>query len=465
MKALSAVPSIRHRVLLLAMSALAAGTLLLAGGSWFILTHELDDVFEDNLRQVALAVASHHGTRVPAPRLRSTDPLPPILDDHGDFGFVTAAWTREGVPIYQSGDGTAIPFLSRSGLSTIKIAGENWYLYTIVLDTGIVQAAQRERARKALARETVSAILLPALFLLLVLAGLLSLALQRGLGTLTSAAGEITSRSVASLHAINLTAHPPELQPLILAINDLMQRLGKALTVQRDFLADAAHELRTPVAALRLQLHLLEQAASPTERETAIASLGSGIARAQRLVEQLLQLSRLAPETPDLHRTKIDLALLVRGTVARFSASAEQRQIDLGAIADQPVGVFADREQLGILLGNLVDNALRHTPGGGRIDVEARSDGLHAWLSVRDDGPGIAESERAKVFERFYRVPTDLDENAAERMPYVASHQGTGSGLGLAIVREVALRHGAEIALSTGASGVGLIVTVRFEAI
>ena len=460
----TAVRSIRRRVLLLTMSALAAGTLLLTSGSWFVVTHELDEVFENNLKQVALAVASHHGTRLPAPGRRRADPLPQVLQEYGNFGFATAAWTRDGVPIYQSGDSAAMPFLSRSGLSEVRIGGEKWYLYTIVLDDGIVQAAQRERVRKALARETATAILLPAFLLLIVLAVLLQAALRRGLETLITATGEITSRSVESLHPIDLTAHPTELRPLIHAINDLMKRLGRALAVQRHFLADAAHELRSPVTALRLQLQLLERAGNAAEREAAITELHSGIERAQRLIEQLLQLSRLAPETPALRREEIDLGRLVRETVSRFSAKADQRQIDLGAIADKVVNVLADGEQLQILLGNLVDNALRHTPVGGRVDVAAHGDGVHAWVTVSDSGPGIAESEKHKVFERFYRVLNDLPKSGKTPGPFDASNNDNGSGLGLAIVREVADRHGAPITLSSGADGVGLTVSVQFEA-
>ena len=464
------VRSIRQRVLLQAMGALAAGTALLAGGSWFVLTHELDEVFEDNLRQVALAVASHHGTRLPQYGPRRTEPLPQVLQEYGNFGFATAAWTREGVPIYRSSDSAAIPFLTRSGLSEISIGGEKWYLYTIVLEDGIVQAAQRERVRKALARETTSAVLVPALLLLVILALMLQAALRRGLETLTDATGDITSRSTQSLHPIDLTVHPRELHPLISAINGLMQRLGAALSMQRHFLADAAHELRSPVTALRLQLQLLERAGNADDRQAAIGELRSGIARAQRLIEQLLQLSRLAPETPALRREPMDLAELVREVVSRFSANADHRQIDLGAVAEGVVKVLADGEQLRILLGNLVDNALRHTPVGGRVDVEARGDGVHCWLTVSDSGPGISESEKHKVFDRFYRVerveraPGNRPEDGAAQAPYADSHNGNGSGLGLAIVREVADRHGARITLGSDSEGSGLTVTVQFDA-
>lgn len=459
------VRSIRQRVLLHAMSALAAGTALLAGGSWFVLTHELDEVFEDNLRQVALAVAGHHGTRQPHNEPLRSDPLPQVVREYGNFGYATAAWTRDGVPIHQSGDSAGIPFLTRSGLSEISVGGEKWHLYTVVLDDGIVQAAQRERVRKKLASETTTAVLLPAFLLLMVLALLLQAALRRGLETLTDAAGEITSRSVASLHPIDPGAHPTELHPLIIAINDLMQRLGGALTMQRHFLADAAHELRSPVTALRLQLQLLERAVNADDRQAAVGELRSGIARAQRLIEQLLQLSRLAPEAPALRREPVDLAELARETVGRFSANADHRKIDLGAVAEGVVNVLGDGEQLRILLGNLIDNALRHTPVGGRVDVAAGTDGMHCWLTVTDSGPGIAESDKHRVFERFYRVEhlqrRRTDDGVAQA-PHADSNNG--SGLGLAIVREVADRHGARITLGSGTACAGLAVNVEFQA-
>ncbi|WP_096667887.1 sensor histidine kinase [Polaromonas sp. AET17H-212] len=446
------VQSIHHRVLLWAMGALVAGASLLVGISYWTLAHEMGEVFEDNLKQVALAVANHHGTYGMARTPSLAEQLPRVYEEYGKFEFVTAAWTRSGTLLNRSDPAVNLPFRSRSGLSVVNIGQERWHLYTIVLDDGIVQAAQRESERQALARETGSVLILPALVMLALLAGMLTLALRRGLAPLAIAADDITTRSARALHPIALSAHPPELHLLIGAINDLMARLGGALSLQRLFLADAAHELRTPITALRLQLQLLERASDEAQREAALTQLRAGIDRAQHLVEQLLQLSRLAPETPALSREAVDLAELVRSTVGRFSARADDKKIDLGAVTEGTPTVHADVQQLAILLNNLVDNALRHTPPGGRIDVAAQIENGRPSLSVTDSGPGISAAERERVFDRFYRG-TNVSAN---------SHTPHGSGLGLAIARAVAERHGADITLDEAPGGTGLRVSVLF---
>jgi signal transduction histidine kinase len=439
--------SIHRRVLLWAMGAFVLGAVLLVGGSWWLLNQEMGEVFEDNLKQVALAVANHHGAFGTEPTPRLAQQLPRIYEENGKFEFVTQTWSKDGTRMRSSDSTVVLPFQARSGLSMVTVGGEKWHLYTIVLEDGVVQAAQRAIERELLASETVSSLILPALAMLAAIAGLLTLALRRGLAPLSRAAGEVAARSVEALDPIPLAAHPPELRLLVSAINDLMARLGSALALQRQFLADAAHELRTPIAALRLQLQLLERAATADQRVAAQKELAAGVARSQHLLEQLLQLSRLGPEAPALQRETVSLAELARSAVARFNARAEQQGIDLGAVGGEGPVVTADSQQLIILLNNLIDNALRHTPAGGKVDViSCRQDG-RPCLRVSDSGPGIAPRERQRVFDRFYRI---------------AGGSAAGSGLGLAIVKAVAERHGAAVQLGDAAQG-GLEVTVLFR--
>lgn len=454
-----AVASIHRRVLVWVMAALVMGASLLVASTYLSIKKELGEVFEDNLKQVALAMANHpsHNEISRVPRL--IDQLPRIYEEYGEFDFVTAAWSRGGTLTHTSDAKVALPFLSRSGLSLVNIGGQEWHLYTIVLEDGIVQAAQRDSARQALARQSSSRQILPAVAMLAILALLLTLALKRGLAPLSLAAAEVTARSVETLHPIALSTQPAELHLLVGAINDLMTRLGSALALQRHFLADAAHELRTPITALKLQLLLLERASDAGQRETARNELRAGIERAQHLIEQLLQLSRLAPETPALHREPVDLAGLVRNTVSAFSARADERLIDLGAVVEGTPLVSADAQQLAILLNNLVDNALRHTPPRGRIDVGVSLRDGKPCITVNDSGRGIPESERALVFDRFYRVPSARSAAQAGDGAIVA--QPNGSGLGLAIVQAVAERHGAEVLLDQSPQG-GLRVSVQF---
>ncbi|MDB5860227.1 MAG: uncharacterized protein JWQ76_3916 [Ramlibacter sp.] len=438
--------SIHRRVLMWTLGALALGACLLVGGSWWLLAQEMGEVFEDNLKQVALAVASHHDSNGTARQPRLVHQLPRVYEEYGKFEFVTQVWSRDGKRLHSSDETVDLPFLSRSGPTVVTVGGESWHLYTVVLEDGIVQSAQRSSERDSLARETASGLILPALVMLGAIAGLLMLALRRGLAPLSQAASDVTARTVEALHPIPLAAHPPELHPLVSAVNDLMARLGSALALQRNLVADAAHELRTPIAALRLQLQLLERATDAGQREAALAELGAGIARAQHLVEQLLQLSRLGPETPALQSRPVNLADLVRTAVGHFSTRAEQNGIDLGAVISESPEVDGDAQQLAILLNNLIDNALRHTPGG-KVDVAAGLDAGKPYIAVIDSGPGIAPDERERVFDRFYRAAG----------PAAAG----GSGLGLAIVKAVAQRHGASVALDDGPGG-GLRVKVSF---
>ena len=436
--------SIHRQVLAWTLGALAVGAAVLVGASWWVLEQELEEVFEDNLKQVALAVA-HHGSGAPG-NVRLAQALPRVYEEYGKFEFVTAVWTREGRLLATSDPAVPLPYRARSGMTEVQAGGEAWFMYTVVLEDGIVQAAQRASERAALARESSLVLVWPAGGVLLFIAALVTLALRRGLRPLSLAASEVAARSAESLHPIALDGQPSELHLLVGAINDLMARLGQALSLQREFLADAAHELRTPVAALRLQLQLLERAGDGPQRERALAELREGVERAQRVVEGLLQLSRLGPDAAPLRQEPVALAVLVREAVARASARAEALGIDLGATSQAAPTVTGDAGQLALLLDNLVDNALRHVPAGGRIDVAAARQAGEPCLSVTDTGPGIAPAERERVFDRFYRAPGTA---------------GHGSGLGLAIVKGVAERHGAQVQLDDAPGG-GLRVTVRF---
>jgi signal transduction histidine kinase len=228
-----------------------------------------------------------------------------------------------------------------------------------------------------------------------------------------------------------------------------------SFSAQRRFLADAAHELRTPVTALRLQLQLLRRSGDETSRERALHELERGIARSQRLIEQLLSVARSEPDGEGRRHEVIDLGELVRLVVADFSARAEQRCIDLGARTEAMVVTQADPDQLQVLLNNLVENALRYTPSGGVVDVEAVMHEGAPMLRVVDNGPGIPDAERERVFDRFYR-----GEDAQALAP-----DAGGSGLGLAIVRAIAQGHHAQVSLHTPVSKRGLEVRVVFGSV
>ena len=243
---------------------------------------------------------------------------------------------------------------------------------------------------------------------------------------------------------------PDEVAPVVSSLNDLLARLRQALEAQRQFIADAAHELRSPLTAVRLQVQLLRRAESDAERNAALARLERGVHRSARLVQQLLTLARQEPETPEALHGPIDLQRLAREVVADFEPLAESREVTLQLERDEPVVTLGNGDSLRVMLSNLVDNALRYTPAGGAVKCarERQLDG-EAVLEVEDTGPGIPPDQRERVFDRFYRVSGRFQGDE-------------GSGLGLAIVKRVADLHAAKVALDNASSGSGLKVTVHF---
>jgi signal transduction histidine kinase len=261
---------------------------------------------------------------------------------------------------------------------------------------------------------------------------------------------QVKARRVDALDPLGDSDLPEEVQPLVGALNDLLARLTVALERERAFMADAAHELRTPLTALHLQMGMLARAGDEAERTAAMQTLSQGVQRAIRLVEQMLSLARQEPRAPAAH-VPVRLDDLAREIVAELVPLADAAQVDLGVSTAQPVTVPGDVESLRTLIRNLVDNAVRYTGAGGRVDVGvgvgAQEDPGAARLTVSDDGPGISAQDRSRVFDRFYR-------RTGTRPP--------GSGLGLAIVKAIADAHGATVTLADAAPGKGLSVTVRF---
>lgn len=306
--------------------------------------------------------------------------------------------------------------------------------------------------RRLLAREILIGMLLPQVLLLGLAAILVWLGVGRGLRPLEALADAIRRRSHRDLSPLDETLAPREVRPMVGAINGLLQRLSAALAAQRRFVADAAHQLRTPLAGLKTQTELALRERDPQALAQSLAHIHSATEGGAHLVNQLLALARAEPGADRQDRfQRVDVRALARETTADWVAAALKKSIDLGFEGD-PGGqaVTADAMLLRELLSNLIDNAIRYTPAGGRVTVRVARAGADVVLAVEDDGPGIPEAERERVFERFHRVLGTGQE---------------GCGLGLAIVREIAERHGAVVTLASGAEGRGTLVTVRFAAV
>lgn len=289
--------------------------------------------------------------------------------------------------------------------------------------TVTIIAAETLAKRNELVRDILLGMLLPELLLVLVSASVIWFGVRSALRPLEDLRGELAGRSHADLRPVTV-AVPEEIQPVVGEINELLQRLEHSLESQRNFVSDAAHQLRTPIAALQAQVEATINEAGDDVREQ-LAGVLSASQRLSHLVSQMLALAR---SEPGLGRTqpKLDLGEIARHLAEQWLPGAIGRGIDLG-FELAPAPVAGNVVLLEELLGNLLDNALRHTPPGGLVTVATGCDADTAWLSVEDSGPGIPGEECERVFERFYRT---------------SASTGSGSGLGLAIVREIARQHG-----------------------
>ena len=314
----------------------------------------------------------------------------------------------------------------------------------------VVQVAETEGKRHDLAREIVIDVILPQLVLILIAGLLVWWGVARGLAPLQQLRQAVAKRSHVDLSPVSVERVPGEVDPLLHAINDLMARLDEVLSFQNRFIADAAHQLRTPVAGLKAHIELAMREENPVNARQSLAHLYTSVERISRLVSQLLSLARNEPNTVKrLELAPIDLAKLAFDVTMEWVPEAYKKKIDLGFDgSSEHVMVNGDATRLSELVVNLLDNAIRYTREGGRVTVRVTAH-PNPRVSISDDGPTIPVAERQRVFERFHRL--------------LGTHE-SGSGLGLAIVREIAALHEAQIMLEEDADGVGNRFTVVFPA-
>jgi len=432
--------SLRARLLvfLLAAIVLAAGAQALV--AYRTVLKEADDIFDYHMQQMALSLRAG---------------LPPSAAVGGlggaeqNFEFVVQVWTVDGVRIFESAEEAALPQLAVLGFADVRARGTTYRVFSMQTRGLVIQVAQDMAARRnmagSLALRTIVPVALMAPLLMLVVWWVVSLSLA----PVARVRRQVASRQADDLSPVSEENLPEEVRPLVQELNLLFGRVRHAFDAQKHFVADAAHELRSPLAALKLQVQGLQRAPDDAARTLAVSRLSAGIDRATRLVEQMLALARheasmaagAKPET-------VDLAEVARLAISDAVAAAQARRIDIGvAQADAGATVSGQPEALRMLLRNLIDNAVKYTPEEGRVDVGIvkRADAVE--LRVDDSGPGLPEAERARVLDRFYRS---------------GEPQAPGSGLGLAIVKSIADLHGATVALDKSTSLGGLCVRVTF---
>jgi two-component system sensor histidine kinase TctE len=315
-------------------------------------------------------------------------------------------------------------------------------------DTVTVTIAETLIKRNTLAGDILLAMVAPQFALAAIALLLAWLGVSRGLKPLTDLAKQIESRDQNNLSPVPQTGLPREARVLASRINELLARLGSAIRAQKRFVTDAAHQLRTPLAAVTLQVERAERAPDMATQREALQALHRSVERAGRMARQLLSLARTDPEAiHTVELEQLDLVALARRVGEEWIPQALKRDIDFGLIAPPgAVTITGDERLLGEALSNLIDNALRYTGSGGRVSVIVESE-PQPTLSVQDDGPGIPEEERVKIFERFYRVE---------------GSSGDGCGLGLAIVDEIARLHSSTVEVGSGPEGRGSRFSIAF---
>ncbi len=313
----------------------------------------------------------------------------------------------------------------------------------------LVRVAETEAKRKELAREILLSVVIPQVLLILIAGSIVWVGVSHGLSPLMRLQRAVASRSPYDRSPVAVSEVPGEVRPLLDSINDLLVRLDRAMTLQSRFVADAAHQLKTPVAALQAQIELALRGDDPAQLRASIEVLQAGLDRLSRLVSQLLSLARNEPEgAASVHMEALDLNAVALDVASRWVPEALKYSIDLGFEgAAQAVMIEGDAERLRELFDNLLDNAIRYSREHGRVTVRVGAE-PDPWVSVHDDGPSIPPPERSRVFERFHRLlGTSRD----------------GSGLGLAIAREIARIHDAEIDLADDTDGIGNTFRVVFR--
>ncbi|HSV79714.1 MAG TPA: sensor histidine kinase N-terminal domain-containing protein [Ramlibacter sp.] len=453
-------PRLQRKLLAWLLGPLSVLLALDAAAAWWT-SHRFSNLAYDRaLHEIAREIVLHVRTVGGRPRLELSDASANILlrDQDDTLYFRLAA--EDGTPL--GGDpAVPLPPLTQGARPRFEggtVHGQEVRMVAAWLPISDapraplvrVQVAETENKRSRLAWEMVANVVVPQLLLILIAAAIVWIGVSRGLEPLQRLRRAVSDRSHLDLSPIDTHNVPGEVRPLVDEVNDLMARLGKTFDFQNRFVADAAHQLKTPVSGLKAQIELALRESDPERVRHSLAQLYISADRLSRLVRQLLSLARNEPGALDTVQLQpLDLNAFALEVGMDWVPHALKRDIDLGFEgAEQPLMIAADRDRLRELINNLIDNAIRYSEPGGRVTVQASATGPdRCQLAISDDGPAIPVAERDRIFERFHRL---------------LGTQEDGSGLGLAIVSEIATLHGAQITLEKDTDGVGNTFSVIF---
>ena len=436
--------SLSRRLLLLSLAAVAVVWVASSIFAVVRVRHEAGELLDAHLVQAAAMLHARVGDDVDESELEHA----PELHRYAR-GLAFQVW-EEGLKLRLHSANAPDTRLSpqERGFSDVESGGRAWRVYSSLDRKGrvLVQVAEERRSRDRIAGSVAGALLLPMIVGLPVLGLLIWLALRSGLKPLVALGRDVAVRDPDNLQPLEAADVPREVGPLVASLNGLFGRLRQSIDHERRFNADAAHELRTPLAGVRAQAEVALGASADAERTHALRQVIAGCDRAARLVDQMLTLARLDPKRTLAGGARFDLATVARDAVAEIAPAGHARGVDV-ALDASPAQIVGDPALVAILLRNLLDNAIRHGPAGTTVEVGVQAVAGGAELVVTDQGPGVPPEERDRLGERFHRVLGTGE---------------TGSGLGLSIVRRIAELHHAEVAFGAAPSGRGFAARVRF---
>lgn len=437
--------SLRRRLVLLLVSGLLLIWLLAATLTALKTRHEVDELLDAHLVQSASLLLSRASEDSDEADIEHA----PVLNRYA-YKLAFQIWEGEQLRLHSVNAPAQALGTQSQGFASSTVNGQTWRTFTAASQDRQyrVRVGEAQSARTDLARDMFLQLLSPLLLALPLLALLVWFAVARALRPLAELSESIAGQHAGNLHAVTLPV-PAELAPLVGRLNILLEQVASSFENERRFTSDAAHELRTPLAAVHTQLQVAQGAVTPEERSRAIAMALAAGERATRLVQQLLTLARLDHDTSQQQATAVPLRELVTTAFELIAEEAAARDIALAFETDNETGtvITGHRDLLLILLRNLLDNAVRYSPAHTTVTTVLQKTAGRSVLVVKDEGPGIAPENREAALQRFRR----LDESGRQ-----------GSGLGLSIVERIASLHGASVSLQPGDGGRGLRVEIRF---
>ncbi|QIG95280.1 MULTISPECIES: ATP-binding protein [unclassified Bradyrhizobium] len=396
---------------------------------------EINKLLDNELQQIA----------VNAGRGLSEAALGPLRNTEVENRVAVQVWREDGETVHQSPEMDRLPRSTRIGFSDIEAGGHLWRVYTAGDGHLFAQVGQRQSARMEIANHAAAAAGVPLLAAFPLAWIAVILGVDQLLRRLANFSDALAARSVEAKDPVDPGGMPNEFLPIISAINKLIDRYRQAVEQQKQFVSEAAHELRTPLAALQIQIDNLHRQSGAAFKSEILSELSQGIRRASAMVGQLLRMARL--DGPMLHhaRAEIDLKGVMLSVVSEFVPTSARCGVELDMSLNEDVRIEAYDAELRLLFANLIDNAVRYTPFGGSVEVSIAKSNSAISVRILDSGIGIPEHALPRIFDRFYRAaPVDIE----------------GTGLGLAIARKVAQRNNMTLTVENRRDGRGVLAQV-----